>query len=59
MSYGDTLCITYALDTFLQAGLVLELHFDASDDAFMVKQLVENTNISGVVEYSSEFFANE
>jgi predicted N-acetyltransferase YhbS len=37
----------------------IQAPFDVPDDAFMVKKLAENTNISGRVKYPNIFFVNE
>lgn len=41
------------------SNLGIQAPFDVPDDAFMVKQLVVNTDISGAVKYPNEFFVNE
>ena len=40
------------------SNLGIQAPFDVPDDAFMVKQLVVNTDISGAVKYPNEFFSD-
>lgn len=63
---GFTLCVLlghamyYPRFGYIPASnLGIQAQFDVPDDAFMVKQLVVNTDISGAVKYPNEFFVNE
>lgn len=62
---GFTLCVLLGHPMYYQRfgyvpanRLGIQAPFDVLDDAFMVKQLVANTNISGVVKYPNVFFTN-
>lgn len=63
---GYTLCVLlgppayYPRFGYITASrFVIKAPFNVPDDAFMVKELAENTDISGTAEYPNEFFVNE
>lgn len=63
---GYTLCVLVGHPTYYPrfgyipaSRLGIKALFDVPEDAFMVKELTNNTNISGTVIFPKEFFVNE